>query len=344
MSAPASVSRKGAPAGYGNDIHGPASTSLCMGEALRRAGVQPQRPRRRGRRAARPLPPCHRRASAAKGPGGGSSKRRGDQDLCAGEDEGGGLQVPPPAEPSVRGQVEVAAFPRSGPPFAAGMEQQQRVHPAGIETGREPVPSQSVAVRTPYQVGVEDEEGLGAQQRQRMGDAAAGFQPLRLAGNTGFPARLRPARWASISAARWWVLTTARVRPRPRQAGRARGRSTPCRRRCRSGFGGPSPRRDPSPAASTMAVCGSGARHSAAGMQRSARDMAAEPCRQRLQRRVGEIALKHPPEPGQVAHIAGFAVAPGKPHEGSEHADMALRAEDGDVAVQVPDVSGKAAR
>ena len=69
------------------------------------------------------------------------------------------------------------------------VEQQQRIHPAAVEAGREP--AQPVrAVRPPDEVRVEDEKGFAAEKRQRMGDAAARFQPFPLAGDQDV--RLRP--------------------------------------------------------------------------------------------------------------------------------------------------------
>ena len=123
-----------------------------------------------------------------------------------------------------------------------------------------------LAAVDPERVGVEDVERLAAELRQRLDDAAGRIeQAVAFVGDDDLRRARAPRHGATIWSGKWWTLTTALSTPAAASASRPRSsRVLPAIGT--SGFGMVSVigrMRLPRPAASTIAVFGHRAAHSA---------------------------------------------------------------------------------
>ena len=187
--------------------------------------------------------PCSRPASAARsnsgdiddGPGADAGEERRRQDRGAGIDERHHVALAAALEPAVGGHREIAAAGIAGG-GRGRRHQQQRVHARGVERGREPLEIGHHAV-DPDGVGIDQEERPAAELRHRLDRAAGGAEQLARARRRSRSAAPCVRRGGARSGRRGGARSPPRARRRPAPAGRAHGRSAPCRRPSTSGFG-----------------------------------------------------------------------------------------------------------
>src|SRR3546814_64819 len=132
-----------------------------------------------------------------EGPLGRALKEARMEDLDAGVDEGRDLPLLPAAQ-TADGVHQVIPDALVAEGAAGRVQQQQRVHILVVPGGGQALQRRRQAVE-PADVAVEDEEGVGAELRQRLRHPAAGLQKLRSDDHTSDLQSLMRISYAVIS-------------------------------------------------------------------------------------------------------------------------------------------------